>query len=212
MKELLSPMARAMHRRPLCAVAWLLSCLWCAVAAAQALPALPQSTLREPWVLHLAAIESLATRIEGTGPAQREALADALATLQVSLGEYETRCDQVIDRLIGDANFRYAATEVSAELGQQVADIGAQLATVYALLGVQSSAAVGEAQASLDELRRLLDAKTYFERDVLAGLTSRPLTVELATRWWNGEERAIALKKRVGALREVLEGMPSSAR
>jgi hypothetical protein len=31
--------------------------------------------------------------------------------------------------------------------------------------------------------------------------------VELATRWWNGEERAIAVKKLVADLREKLEAV-----
>ena len=101
---------------------------------------------------------------------------------------------------------------MSFELAGQVADIGMHLDTAYALLGVQERADVREAQAALQELHRLLHAKTYFERDVLAGVMTRPQTVELATRWWNGEERAIALKKRVAELRERLEGLPSSAR
>ena len=141
-----------------------------------------------------------------------QVLADAFSILQVSLGEYETQFDRVIDRLIADANFRYAATEVSSELARQVANIGVNLDTVYALLSVQERADVREAQEALQELHRLLDAKTYFERDVLVGVMSRPQTVELATRWWNGEERAIALKKRVAQLREGLEQLPSSAR
>ncbi len=182
------------------------------VAHAQIQGAIPESALREPWSLHLAIVDSLAGRIEAAQPALREPLADALATLQVSLGEYETQFDRTIDRLAADPNFTFAATEVSFELAGQVADIGMHLDTVYALLGVRERADEREAQAALQELHRLLHAKTYFERDVLAGILSRPQTVELATRWWNGEQRAIALKKRVAELRERLEGSPSSAR
>ncbi len=203
----LSRLARQSRFLFMTACAW----LWCMAALAQSLPAIPESTLREPWIRHLAVIESLASQIQGASPDRREQLADALSTLQVSLGEYETQFDRAIDRLIADANFRYAATEVSYELAQQVADIAVHLDTVYALMGIQTRAEVGAAQSALQELHRLLNAKTYFERDVLIGLTARPQTVELATRWWNGEERAIALKKRVGEMRERLEGLPASA-
>lgn len=184
--------------------------LWCTVASAQILPAIPESVLRDPWVLHLALMESLAPQIEQSAPGSRGPLADALATLQVSLGEYETRFDRAIDRLAADPGFGYAATEVSGELARQVADIEACLDAVYALLGVQGRHEVAAAQAAVQELRRMLQARTPFERDVLAGLAGRPQTVELATRWWSGEERAIALKKRVGALRETLEGIVSA--
>jgi len=189
-------------------------CAWlgCAAAAAQILAAIPEATLREPWSMHLAVVESLSQQIAGTEPTRREPLADTLSTLQASLGEYETQFDRLIDRLVADANFRYAATEASFELSQQVADIGVHLDTLYALLGVQERSDVKEAQAALQELRGILHAKTHLERDVLVGLMDRPRTVELATRWWNGEERAIALKKRVGELRERLEGLPSSVR
>lgn len=183
-----------------------------ALAQVQIPGAIPETALREPWSLHLAVVDSLAGRIESAEPALREPLADALATLQVSLGEYETQFDRVIDRLIADANFVFAAAEVSLELADQVADIGIRLDTVHALLGVQERADVREAQAALQALHRLLQAKTYFERDVQAGIMNRAQTVELGTRWWNGEERAIALKKRVAELRERLEGMPASAR
>lgn len=189
-------------------------CAWlgCAAAAAQILAAIPEATLREPWSKHLAVVESLSQQIAGAEPSRREPLADTLSILQASLGEYETQFDRVIDRLVADANFRYAATEVSFELSQQVADIGVHLDTLYVLLGVQERKDVKDAQAALQELHRMLHAKTFFERDVLAGLTARPQTVELATRWWNAEERAIALKKRVGELRERLEGIAPSAK
>ena len=189
-------------------------CAWlcCAAAAAQILAAIPEATLREPWSRHLAVVESLSQQIAGAEPSRREPLADTLSILQASLGEYETQFDRVIDRLIADANFRYAAAEVSFELSQQVADIGVHLDTLYALLGVQEREDVKDAQAALQELHRILHAKTFFERDVLAGITARPQTVELATRWWNAEERAIALKKRLGELRERLEGIAPSAK
>ena len=207
---------QSLHARPGArSLVWILAAcalLWPTLSLSQTQPGIPEATLRAPWSLHLAVVDSLADRIEAAEPAVREPLADAMSILQVSLGEYETQFDRVIDRLIADPSFRYAATEVSGELARQVADIQVNLDAVYALLAVQERADVRQAQEALQALHRLLDAKTYFERDVLVGVMSRPQTVELATRWWNGEERAIALKKRVAQLREGLEGLPSSAR
>jgi hypothetical protein len=78
---------------------------------------------------------------------------------------------------------------------------------LYTVLGVQERADVRAAQASLDTLRKILQDKMPFERDVERALGSgtRQQRVELATRWWNGEERAIAVKKLVADLREQLE-------
>jgi hypothetical protein len=39
---------------------------------------------------------------------------------------------------------------------------------------------------------------------------ARQEIVGLATRWWNGEERAIAVKKLVADLRQTLDALPRS--
>lgn len=153
-------------------------------------------------------LQSLSEHIHAMQPPQREHLADTLATLQVALGEYETQVDRVIDRVLADAQFPYTASTVSLELSQQIADVQGQLAMLYDSLGVRERADVRDAQDALDALRKTLQASVHFERDVTVGTASHPQRVELATRWWNGEERAIALKKLVAQLRENVEEMP----
>lgn len=187
--------------------------LWSAVgfvrpAVAQVDPGVHQATLREPWVQQLAVLESLSSTITSvSGPEARARRADALAVLQVALGEYEAQCDTVIDRIVGDPQYAYVAAEASAAMGAKLAEIHGRFEALYTDLGVQTRDDVVSAQASLDELRRVLDAKEQFERDVIRviGSVSRDQIVELATRWWNGEERAIAVKKLVAKLREDLE-------
>lgn len=203
---LLSRMAARPHAWAGVACAW----LCCAVALAQTLPAIAESVLRDPWVRHLAVIESLAARIETADAGVREPLADTLSMLQASLGEYETGFDRAIDRLVADRNFGLAATQVSAELGEQAAQIALGLDTLYRLLGVQARPDVEQAQEALGELQRTLSAGSPFERDVMLAMAGRAQMAALATRWWNGEERAIALAKRVAALRERVEGLPSA--
>jgi hypothetical protein len=178
------------------------------LAGAQLGAEVPESALREPWVQQLAVLQSLSGTITATSDAQERArLAEQLTYLQVAIGEYEAQVDRLIDRIAGDPQFPYVAAETSAALGTKLSEIHARFDTLYASLRVQQRADVRAAQASLDALRSLLQAKVHFERDVLNvfAVLSRQRIAELATRWWNGEERAIALKQLVAELRLKLE-------
>jgi len=183
--------------------------LWSGSAAAQSDQAISEATLREPWNQQLAVLRSLSGPITAAKPDLLTPLGDALARLQGALGGYEQQVDQVIDRIIGDPQFAYIATETSQALSERVAEVHARFNDLYTALGVQGRGDVRAAQASLDTLRKILQDKTPFERDVLLALGSgsRQKIVELATRWWNGEERAIAVKKLVAELRQELEGV-----
>ena len=184
--------------------------LWSGSAGAQSDAAISEATLRRPWDQQLALLQSLSGSITTVADAQRRArLADALATLQVALGKFESQVDTVIDRIIGDPQYAYIAAETSQALSTQLAEIQARFDALYTALGVEQREDVSTAQASLDTLRRILQEKVHFERDVLRALGSgsRQQIVELATRWWNGEERAIAVKKFVADLRKQLDGL-----
>lgn len=163
---------------------------------AQSDPAIAESALREPWVAQLRVLESL------PGVASDQVLIEELVGLERALGEYERQVDRVIDRIVGDPQFAYVADETSRALAQQLALVQGRFGAVYGALGIGDRADVREAQAALDALRRTLAAEKPFEKDVLQALGSgsRQQIVGLATRWWNGEERAIAVKKAVGAL------------
>ena len=178
-------------------------------AAAQSYSAIPEASLREPWVQQLAVLQSLSGSITAADSDARTQLSDTLARLQGTLGAYEQQVDTVIDRIIADPQFGYIATETSQALSGQLAEVHAQFDGLYTMLRVQERGDVRTAQASLDALRKILQDKKPFERDVLAavGSGSRQQVVELATRWWNGEERAIAVKKAVAELRQGLEGV-----
>jgi hypothetical protein len=176
-------------------------------AGAQLDQAIPEAALREPWDRQLAVLQSLSSSITAAPGDARAQLDGALAMLQVTLGEFELQVDRVIDRMIGDAQFAYVATETSQELSVQLAEIHGRFETLYAALGVQTRSDVRAAQASLDRLREILQAKAPFERDVLQASGFLQLRIELATRWWNGEERAIAVKALVATLRAKLAGV-----
>jgi hypothetical protein len=180
-------------------------------AGAYADVSITENELRTPWEQHLLVLQSLAESIRATPQAsQRGALADSLARLQVSLGEYETQVDTVIDRIIGDPQYAFVAAETSEALSLQIADVHGRFDALYALLGVGDRADVRAAQATLDALRKALAARVAFEADVIRirASAARQEIVGLATRWWNGEERAIAVKKLVADLRQTLEALP----
>jgi hypothetical protein len=182
-------------------------------AGAYADVSITENELRTPWEQHLLVLQSLAGSIRATPQArQREALADSLARLQVSLGEYETQVDTVIDRIIGDPQYAFVAAETSEALSLQIADVHGRFDALYALLGVADRADVRAAQATLDALRKALAGRVAFEADVIRirASAARQEIVGLATRWWNGEERAIAVKKLVADLRQTLEALPRS--
>jgi hypothetical protein len=186
--------------------------VWSSSAAAQAEPALSEASLREPWNQQLAVLDSLSGSIMAAGPEVRTQLRDALARLQGTLGAYEQQVDRVIDRIIGDPQFPYIASETSLALSDQLAEVHAAFTTLYVTLGVQGRGDVHAAQASLDALRQTLQARKPLERDIFAALGSgsRQQIVELATRWWNGEARAIAVKTAVAELRQEIEGLPAN--
>jgi hypothetical protein len=169
---------------------------------------LSEAELRAPWEQHLVVLQSLSTLILGRSDApQRAALANHLAALQVSLGEYETRVDEVIDRIIGDPQYAYVADKTSHDLSVQLDAVHGDFAALYAAIGVGSRADVQAAQASLATLAGVLRGKSTFERDLVStlGSGSRQQIVDLATRWWKGEEQAIAVKKLAAGYREKVE-------
>ena len=176
--------------------AWMVAAVlaWNGSAGAQSGSELSEAQLRGPWEQHLAVLQSLSGSIGAASDAQaRSELADTLATLQVALGEYQRQVDEVIDRILADPQFSYAAAETSQAPSAQLAEVHADFDHCTGL-GVREREDVHTAQASLDALRKVLLAKTAFERDVLTALasSSQQQIVGLATRWWtarNGRSR-----------------------
>jgi hypothetical protein len=189
----------------------LLACVLSAAAYAQGNALITENMLRGPWEAHTLLLQSMAPAISTASGMQRRTLADQLSRVQVTLGEYETQVDEVIDRIIGDPQYGYVATETSRALAVQLGEIGTSLDELYATLGARSRSDVQPAQASLSALRDTLAGARAFERDLYGALGSgsRQQIVELATRWWKGEEQAIVLKKLVTQLRSPLEGVES---
>ena len=194
-----------------CAVALIAVLLCCTgTARAQGRGGLSEGELRAPWEQHLVVLQSLAPVILDTStPARREQLADQLAALQVSLGEYESQVDKVIDRIVGDPQFGYDVSDTSEALGRQLADTHARFEALYATLEVSQRADVQAAQAALATLSETLARRGPFEADLYStlGAMSPQLLVATATRWWKGEEQAIAVKKLVADYRQKVEGL-----
>ena len=172
-------------------------------ALAQTALDVDESTLKEPWELHLAAMTAAAPALSAAPAEARASHGDRLAALVTALAEYEKQCDWVIDHIVGDPYFAYIATETSETLAGKTAAVHSAFDAVYAGLQVQEREDVLAAQASLDRLVKLFRARKPFERDVMTviGTGGRDRLIAFATVWWHGEEKAIALKKQVDELK-----------
>ncbi len=168
-------------------------------AMAQTALDVDESTLKEPWELHLAAMAAAAPALSAAPAEARASHGDRLAALVTALAEYEKQCDWVIDHIVGDPYFAYIATETSETLAGKTAAVHSALDAVYSGLQAQQREDVVAAQVSLDRLVKLFRARKPFERDVMTviGTGGRDRLIAFATVWWHGEEKAIALKKRV---------------
>ena len=186
--------------------------LWSATAAAQSDAAIPESTMRDPWEQQLGVLQSLSPSIASIDAGVRAELADALAGVEASVGEFEGQVDRLIDRFVADPQFAYAAARTSTVLAARLTDTHGRLDAFYTALGVRERADVRAAQASLGNLRDILNDQSRFEEDVMRalGAGSREQIIALATRWWRGEEQAIAVKKLVLELRHKLQVVPGA--
>ena len=179
-----------------------------ALAQAQMSSLISESQLMRPWERHLAALKSMESTITGLEDGKtRSAVADVLFALEPDIGDYESQVGEVINRLAGDPQFSYVAGETSLTLSQRLDSIHEHFAKLYDTLGVAERDDVRAAQEALDELRGLLRKKRPFEVDVVNALGSgmRQIIVGLATRWWNGEQKAAELREYISALRKRLE-------
>ncbi len=166
-----------------------------------------------PWEQHLAVLQSLSGSISTVADAQTRAqLAEDLAALEADIDAFGLEIDEFINRLAGDPQFVYVAAETSRALSIPLAKVHARFYGVYSTLGVQEREDVITAQASLDTLRKILHEKRKFENDVTnaLGFGSRQVIVALATRWWNGKEKSIEVRKAAENLRQQLDGVTAS--
>jgi hypothetical protein len=173
-------------------------------AMAQVDQAITDARLREPWELQKAVVLSLLQ----TAPqdSTRAQAAAALDRLELGLARFEAQADTVLDRLIGDPQFAYAAADTSLQMSVTLADIRDNFEILYTALGVDRRADVRAARAALDGLQAILGQKTPFEREIerALGSSSREEILAFANRWWAGEERAIAVRKALAELKQHL--------
>ena len=173
-----------------------------------------QGMLMRPWEQHLAVLQTLSGPIsEVTGVQTGAQLSENLATLEAGIDAFGLEVDELIDRLAGDPQFVYVAAQTSQVLSTRLAKVYAQFQSLYLALGINEREDVITAQASLDTLRQVLHEKTKFENDVTnaLGSGSRQQIVGVATRWWNGMERSIEVRKTAASLRQQLNGETAGA-
>lgn len=183
-------------------------CLALSDAAAQLGAEIGEQALSAPWIAQRAALDAAQrAAAQTTDAAARERRIDRLTLAQVTIGEFEALVDELIERVGFDTQFGYVAADTSLALAHKLTDIAAALDALYADLGMSARDDVRGAQAQLRELAAALEKKTPFERDVVNALGSgvRQSRVDLATRWWKGEEAAAQVGKLLAQWREQLE-------
>lgn len=167
-----------------------------------------EQALTAPWLAHNAALGAAQRSASPpTDSAARDRRIDRLTLAQVAIGEFEAQVDELIERVGFDTQFGYVAAETSLALSRKLTEIDAALDAIYADVGVRDRDDVREARLKLRELAAALEKKTGFERDVVNALGSgvRQTRVDLATRWWKGEEAAGQVKELLARWREQLD-------
>lgn len=178
------------------------------LARAQLGTEIGEQALTAPWIAHNAALvaaqRTASPPIDG---AARDRRIDRLTLAQVAIGEFESQVDELIERVGFDTQFGYVAAETSLALSRKLSEIDSALDALYADVGVRDRDDVHDARSKLRELAAVLEKKSPFERDVVNALGSgvRQTRVDLATRWWKGEEAAGQVKEVLARWREHLD-------
>jgi len=177
-------------------------------ALAQWSSSISSGEIIEPWEQHLAVLQTLSGSISTVVDAQAGVqLAEDLAILETDIDAFGLEIDEFINRLAGDPQIVYVAAEISQALSIPLAKVHAQFNSVYSTFGIREREDVITAQESLDTLRKILHEKRKFENDVTnaLGYGARQVIVALATRWWNGKEKSIEVRKAAENLRQQLD-------
>lgn len=183
-------------------------------ALAQWSASIAQGELLRPWEQHLAVLESLSGSISTVDGAEARArLSRNFAMLESGIDEFGLEIEKFIYRLAGDPQFVYVAAQTSQELSIRLAEVHAQLHTLYSALGIQEREDVVTAQTSLDALRKVMYEKRKFENDVTnaLGSGSRQQIMGVANRWWNGKVKSAEVQKFSASLRQQLDEESSGA-
>ncbi|TFH40868.1 MAG: hypothetical protein E4H01_15835 [Lysobacterales bacterium] len=183
-------------------------------ALAQWSASISQGELLRPWEQHLAVLESLSGSISTVDGAEARArLSRNFAMLESGIDEFGLEIEKFIYRLAGDPQFVYVAAQTSQELSIRLAEVHAQLHTLYSALGIQEREDVVTAQTSLDALRKVMYEKRKFENDVTnaLGSGSRQQIMGVANRWWNGKVKSAEVQKFSASLRQQLDEESSGA-
>ena len=109
--------------------------------------------------------------------------------------------------IVARPEFGYDAAQRSFELSQRLIRVEQGLDALFAALAVADRPDVMAARESIGRLRRILEEKTRFERDVLAtlGSGSKNAIQALAVRWWTAADRVGDVADAVRGLRDRAE-------
>jgi hypothetical protein len=173
-------------------------------ATAQIDQGLSDQELIDPWLRAKAVVLSLAPLLDtpaaddqrGRIDAELSKLADELSTLQTEL-------EKVAIRIVAVPEFAYEASNKSSELSAQVLEIEQSFDTLFGELKIRERPDVQAMQSALDALRKILNKRDRFERDVVRAIASgsKNEMQALAGQWWRVGESVEGAKLAIEGLR-----------
>lgn len=158
---------------------------------------LTEQELTDAWQRAKAVVTTLKPANDGAAATQLDGLSQQLAHLQTEL-------ENVAIRIVAVPEFSYEASNKSAELADEVGDIGKRFDALFGTLGIRERDDVQAMQASLETLRRALADQHRMERDVVntIGSGSKTEMQQLAGEWWRVSESVESVKIAVQNLRQ----------
>jgi len=190
----------------------LLLAIACARDAGAQVQAITETDLTAPWTHAAAAVQSLVPVSAKLSASQRAELDRQLSQLDDGLAKLQAQEEKAAIRIVAVPEFAYGASESSAEMSAQVAEISQRLGMLFRDAGLHDDANVRAMHASLATLQRLLADGNALEGDVIraVGSGSRNQIQALAGQWWNGAESVGSVREAVAAQRQKLTAPQNS--
>ena len=175
-------------------------CFLCDSAHAQFNTAITDNMYEQPWVLHLAVIESVhPDALANLRASQGDDIERTLIYLQTDSEYFQKQVIDTVEQLVAVPEFAQMSREISKSWSSTLERVDQNLKVLYEQLDIANDPNVIEANTATGELISALSNQASFERDVLNALGAgvRQRIKDMATRWWNSSQGLTELAKAI---------------
>ena len=175
-------------------------CFLCDSAQAQFNTAITDNMYEEPWVLHLAVIESVhPDALVNLRASQGDDIERTLIYLQTDSEYFQKQVIDTVEQLVAVPEFAQMSREISKSWSSTLERVDQNLKVLYQRLDIANDPKVIAANTATGELISALSNQASFERDVLNALGAgvRQRIKDMATRWWNSSQGLTELTKAI---------------